>query len=398
MNRPSLLLLSYDFPPAGRWGVAQHVGILAHEMLDHFDTHVATRGRGTPKDATVLSCALADEYLIESAFDPLAAYTDFEHLMAWCLLFASRLGRHFDATGSVPDLVHNHTWMTFPVALAMKRRYGARLVSTLHFLERQFAGLDFFPTIPDFNDIVAIENQIINYSDSLIVFGETHRRFVQIHYGAPPGRLEVIPHGVDTQALSKWRARPDHAEESVNIHFVGRLVPEKGLREVLHAVERLHALYPQVRLYLTGDGPLRRMLPPRDYMHFRGVVSPIEVLSMHRRAHIFCLPSYTETFGLATLEAMGCGLPIVTSRGESVTRLLNDEEAIFIDVHSDPPRIDAVQLAEQLERLILSPELRAQMGQRAFEAAHRYNLRDMLDRTRQAYMRALSAASIDPSA
>jgi len=147
------------------------------------------------------------------------------------------------------------------------------------------------------------------------------------------------------------------------ILFVGRLIVEKGIFELLDAVAQVRRTTP-CRLVVAGDGPACsrardrvRQLGLSDSVELAGYLTAADLASAYDEAEIFVLPTYSEGFPTVLLEAMSAGLPIVTTpvRG-AIDRLRDEENVLFV-----PPR-SADRLAAALLRLIADPGLRAAMA------------------------------------
>jgi 1,4-alpha-glucan branching enzyme len=385
MKKNNLLLVSYDFPPKSVWGVAKHVDVLRKEMARHFNVDVSTRFDENG-DASIPSNEFTDNNLIKSRFLPLESYVDFEYLMAWNYLLGKKIISKYQNNLTNPHIVHNHTWMTFPAALQVSRFFNSKLVSSMHFLERQYSGFQDIPTEIDLEDILKVENAIVRESDALIVFGENHKNFVIDNYAVNKTKLCVVHHGLDLDDYKDYLASPSKSSESVVINFVGRIVPEKGIVELISAVDKLKERYPYIQLNLIGEGNLRGNIQNDQHVVSHGFLSPEKVSEMNQGADIFCFPSYTETFGYAVLEAMACGLPIICSRGKKVEKLLYDDEALFVDIdYSNPVSVDSKQLEQHLETLITSPKLRKELASKSVSASKRYCQSDMLIKIKDVY-------------
>ncbi len=135
-------------------------------------------------------------------------------------------------------------------------------------------------------------------------------------YGARD--VALVPH-----AVPRWDANPPAAHEVFTIGYAGRLVAEKGVRDLVAAVERL---VPPVRLVLVGDGPLRPELERRALsngaLELRTGVRHEDMPAAYAGMDVLVLPSRTtpwwaEQFGRVLVEALWCGIPIVgSSSGE----------------------------------------------------------------------------------
>lgn len=152
------------------------------------------------------------------------------------------------------------------------------------------------------------------------------------------GRARVIPLGIDEQRFSPADVAGDLGEpvaagrgathsgtsrdpDSITVGFLGRLVPEKGVLVLLDAAIR----DPRLRLQIGGSGPLAAELPDRaaaagigDRVELLGSVDPADVVAFYRGLDVLAVPSlptpsWTEQFGRVAVEAMACGVPVVSS-------------------------------------------------------------------------------------
>jgi glycosyltransferase involved in cell wall biosynthesis len=155
------------------------------------------------------------------------------------------------------------------------------------------------------------------------------------------GALEVrvIPSGVDIPAEVGDEADPPE------VLYAGRLSPEKGVLELVEATQGLN-------LVVAGDGPLRGRVPGA-----RGFVSHDELQRLYARAAVVACPSRREGFGVACLEAMAHGRPVVAAAVGGLLDLVVDGETGLVV----PPR-DPGALRAALERLLGDRDLRRALG------------------------------------
>ena len=146
------------------------------------------------------------------------------------------------------------------------------------------------------------------------------------------------------------------------IGTAARLEPVKHISALVEAVAELRERHPRLRLEIAGTGSceprLRRQVRDRGLeplVSFLGWQSDIALL--HRRWCIFVIPSVSEGFGLSALEAMASGLPVVASAVGGLNELVEDGVTGFLV----PPR-DTRELADRIDRLLRSSELRMRMG------------------------------------
>ena len=178
----------------------------------------------------------------------------------------------------------------------------------------------------------------------------------------------VIPFGIDVERLRRTKQMDEQTAEIAvrfpgpRILFVGRLVPYKGLDVLIAAMKQVDAT-----AIIVGSGPLREALEARaqasgvaDRVRFLGPLPDTEVAAHFHACDVFVLPSVSraETFGMAQLEAMACGKPVVSTNLPTGVPWVNQHCQTGLVV---PPR-DAAALADALNTLLSEPEMRITMG------------------------------------
>ena len=195
-------------------------------------------------------------------------------------------------------------------------------------------------------------------------------------------KCAVIPFGIDlTRYLAIERPAPEplFPRSQPLILAVGRLAYYKGFQYLIEAMRSL----PETRLAIVGEGPERKKLESlitaadlARRVELCGQLNDGDLLEMYRRADLFCLPSCerSEAFGLVQLEAMGSGLPVVSTNLPTGMRAINRNGETGLVV---PPR-DAAALASALSSLAGDPALRAQMGAAARNRASELYSREVM--------------------
>jgi glycosyltransferase involved in cell wall biosynthesis len=179
--------------------------------------------------------------------------------------------------------------------------------------------------------------------------------------------VRVIPSGVDLPAEVGVEAEPPE------VLYAGRLSAEKGVLELVAASDGM-------RLVVAGDGPLRARVPAA-----RGFVAHDELQGLYARAAVVACPSHREGFGVACLEAMAHGRPVVAGDVGGLRDLVVDGETGYLV----PPR-DVQGLREALERLLADRELRRRFGEAGRRrAAERFSWERATEATLAAYEEAL---------
>ncbi|HEX6135881.1 MAG TPA: glycosyltransferase family 1 protein [Longimicrobiales bacterium] len=177
--------------------------------------------------------------------------------------------------------------------------------------------------------------------------------------------------GVDACRFSpQWRddelrARLGADEQHPLVLFVSRLVREKDLADLVDMDRVLHRRGRTYRLALVGDGPMRQRLEQElPHAHFAGHQCGPALSRWYASADIFVFPSTTETFANVVQEAMSSGVPaVVVDRGGPQSVIEPGRSGLVARAH------DPIDLADNVQRLLLGAELRAAMGHAARQRA-----------------------------
>jgi glycosyltransferase involved in cell wall biosynthesis len=274
------------------------------------------------------------------------------------------------------DVVHTHlVHADLYGGLAAKLR-GTTLVSTKHNDDPFRTGAFRF-----------VERGLARLADRVVTISDSLHRFTVERVGVPAAKVETIHYGLDEPPRAWGTNPPDAVPEGARIVLaVSRLTRQKGIDM---AVEALSFLPDDVVLVVLGEGPerssleaLARELGVESRLFLPGRVP--DVAAWLRRADVYAQPSRWEGFGLAVLEAMVCGLPVVATDVSSLPELVADG-ATGVLVEPD----DARALAAGIERAFAEPG----MGDAGHERARAsFSVAAMADRTAALY-RSLESAS-----
>jgi glycosyltransferase involved in cell wall biosynthesis len=218
----------------------------------------------------------------------------------------------------------------------------------------------------------------------IVTTGEALRRQLIDENGYPPHHLTSVPTGIDITRFAPGdraaaRAALDLPKDAFIVGIVATLRSWKGHHYLVEAFARLKD--PTARLLIVGDGPMREVLARQVAEH--GIKDRVsmpgnqeDVVPWLRAMDVFVLPSYAnEGVPQAILQAMACGLPVVTTTVGGIEEVVaNDTNGVVIA----PRRADL--LLEALERLRAHPQLRTELGRAAVSAASsRFGIDRMLD-------------------
>jgi phosphatidylinositol alpha-mannosyltransferase len=215
------------------------------------------------------------------------------------------------------------------------------------------------------------------------------REFVEHYF---PGQYRIVPNGIDVERFRQATPLPEFRDGMINILFVGRLEYRKGLGYLLRAYEQLKPLYPNLRLIIAGDGPLRRwygnflarkQLPD---IVMAGYVASDQLPRYYASCDIFCSPATgDESFGIVLLEAMAAGRPIVATNIDGFRGVVtHGREALLVD------RKSKRQLAYALETLINGPQIRQDLARAGQQTVQQYDWERVVDQVQDVYLQARS--------
>src|SRR5258708_2627154 len=151
-----------------------------------------------------------------------------------------------------------------------------------------------------------------------------------------------------TPAVDSEIFHPDPARKTENPTIVfaaglGHAEQHKGLRTLIDAMKILQKTLPNVRLVVVGDGDMKnkyeaqaRELKLENEVTFLGRLSGKSLVEAYQQGNVFVLPSSNESFSMVILEAMACGLPVVSTKTGGITALVEDDKTGFLIVPNDP--------------------------------------------------------------
>jgi len=250
-------------------------------------------------------------------------------------------------------------------------------------------------------DVVGSPYHPPNYREQVISLGKKVTFLANSE--ATQGKLEEI--GIRSEQIRRFRfgidehtgKRPARAtEEAISLLYVGRLVDFKGPDLTIRAFAKLVREVPNTRLWIAGDGPMAvacRLLVAElgltDKVTFLGSVGQETVRKLMSKADVFTLGScegsltgQEEAFGVAILEAMANGLPVVCGRSGGIPEFVHDGNCGLL---FHPGSVDAH--ADALIQLCKDPSLRHQYGK---AAKMKVKTQFSVERMRQSILAALS--------
>ena len=211
----------------------------------------------------------------------------------------------------------------------------------------------------------ALAERLVGAGAHTIAISENVKAFNKA-IGVDPATVTVIHNGVDPDRFAPAPgAIVAGLPDGPKIGFVGRIIRRKGLQYLVEAAPRILARVPEARFIVIGDGPRRRKIERQ--VNAAGLASSFVFLGYQQDTTAFyaafdviVVPSTFEPFGLVTIEAMATGRPVVASAVDGIAEIIEDNISGLLT----PPG-DSRQLADKILRLLLDPQLAADIGDRA---------------------------------
>jgi len=241
------------------------------------------------------------------------------------------------------DVVHAHDWMTYPAGIAVAAVSGRPLVVHVHSTEFDRSGEHVNQTIYD------IERAGIQRADRVIAVSHFTRNVIISRYGVSGEKVEVVYNGVDRNA--NWSsADTDISKDEKIVLFLGRITMQKGPEYFLQAAKKVLEVMDNVKFVMAGSGDLMHRsielaaeLGIGHKVLFTGFLRGEDVQKIYKMADLYVMPSVSEPFGIAPLEAMDNDVPVLISKQSGVSEVLVHALKVdFWDVNEIANKIVAV--------------------------------------------------------
>jgi glycogen synthase len=243
------------------------------------------------------------------------------------------------------DVVHAHDWMTFPAGMAVAALKGQPLVVHVHSTEFDRSGLHVDTRIYD------IERRGMHAAIKVIAVSYLTKNLITHHYGIDPGKVEVVYNAIETNGTNGFDEEKYkiHKDEKI-VLFLGRITMQKGPEYFLAAAKKVLEVMDNVKFVMAGSGDMIRrtieMAASMGIGHkvlFTGFLRGGDVEKVFRMADLYVMPSVSEPFGIAPLEAMSHDVPVIISKQSGVSEVLTHALKVdFWDVNEMANKIIAV--------------------------------------------------------
>ena len=323
-----ILMLTWEYPPRIVGGIARVVHDLSKRLIKdgHEVTVVTYKDGDAPEyeNDKGVNVYRVDNYMIHpNNFIDWIMQLNF-NMITKATEIMNREGKF--------DVIHAHDWLVTYAAKSLKNSYQIPIVATIHATE---AGR---------NSGIHDETQrYINDTEWLLTYEATEvlvnsnfmKGDIQRLFGLPFEKVNVIPNGINLTNFSgverDYEFRRQYAMDNEKIIlYVGRLVYEKGIQNLVSAMPKILSQYHDSKLVIAGKGGMIDELKTQaehmglgNKVYFTGYLDSKQVQKMYKCADVAVFPSTYEPFGIVALEAMLAGVPTVVSDVGGLNEIVN---------------------------------------------------------------------------
>lgn len=313
-----ILMLTWEYPPRIVGGISRVVHDLSHKLVkDGNEVTVITYKEGNVPEYE--NDKGVEVYRVENYMIHPNNFTDW--IMQLNFNFTSKATQIINENGKF-DCIHAHDWLVAYSAKTLKDAYQIPLVSTIHATEAgRNSGIH-----DDVQRYINDTEWLLTYESSEVIVNSNYMKCeLQRLFGLPFEKINVIPNGINLTNFNgierDYDFRRKYAMDNEKIIlYIGRLVYEKGVQNLIAAMPKIINGYNDTKLIIGGKGGMYDELKEQAHalgienkVYFTGYLTSKEVQKMYKCADIAVFPSTYEPFGIVALEAMLAGVPTVVS-------------------------------------------------------------------------------------
>ena len=385
-----ILMLTWEYPPRVVGGISRVVYDLSHRLKKdgHEVTVVTYRDGEVPyyEDDKGVKVYRVDNYMIQP-----------NNFIDWILQLnfnmVERASQIIAEQGKF-DVIHAHDWLVANAAKTLKHSFDIPIVATIHATE---AGRNSGIREPNQKYINDTEWMLTYEANEVIVNSNYMKSEVQRLFGLPFEKINVVPNGVNLNKFTgmdrDYSFRRKYAMDNEKIIlFMGRLVYEKGVQNLIAAMPKVLASYHDAKLVIAGKGGMLDELKAQaDYLgisnkvYFAGYMNGKDVERMYKAADISVFPSTYEPFGIVALEGMLAERPIVVSDAGGLGEIVEHRVTGMKSYCGNPNSI-----ADSILELLFNPELCDNIVKNAkIKVKENYNWQKIAQDTHFTYQKAI---------
>ncbi|MEJ2702061.1 MAG: glycosyltransferase family 4 protein [Sedimentisphaerales bacterium] len=282
------------------------------------------------------------------------------------------------------DIIHAHDWMTYPAGIAVAEVTGRPLVVHVHSTECDRSGDNLNQNVYD------IERRGMHFARKVIAVSNYTKNIVVRRYAVEPEKVEVVYNGVEHGTADNGIPSPVLPDKTDKIVlFLGRITMQKGPEYFLAAAKKVLEKVDGVKFIMAGDGDMtHRMVEYAAYLGighkvlFTRFLHGADVDRAYQMADLYVMPSVSEPFGIAPLEALKHKVPVLVSKTSGIAEILT--HALKVDFW------DINQMANKIVAVLKYPVLSRALREQGHSEMQRFRWEDSATRVKRVYEEVLA--------
>jgi glycosyltransferase involved in cell wall biosynthesis len=282
------------------------------------------------------------------------------------------------------DVVHAHDWLTYPAGLAIAKLSGKPLLVHVHSTEFDRSGEH------PHQQIYNIERRGMHGATRIIAVSVLTKNVCVNRYGVNAAKIDVVYNGVDLDPSAAGLEKIE-SKDKIVLYF-GRITMQKGPEYFIQAAKKVLEYMDDVKFVVAGSGDqasrmieMAASLGIGNKVLFTGFLRGRDIARVFSMADLYVMPSVSEPFGIAPLEAMSHNVPVLISKSSGVSEVLM--HALKVDFW------DIEDMADKIIAVLRHPPLSRQLVEHGSFEIRGINWDGAATRTARCYERAIAAAS-----
>ena len=221
------------------------------------------------------------------------------------------------------NVIHGHDWMTVPAALEAKRLSGRPFALHIHSLESDRSGMRLNERI------YGIERLGMEEADHVIAVSHYTKGKIIAEYGIPDDKISVV-HNAVSRADFPGVQLPSGAQSRKTVLFLGRMTAQKGPDLFLQTAQKILERRSDVYFIMAGSGTMMQplieevtRLKLERHVTFTGFLRGADVEAAYAGCDLYVMPSVSDPFGIAAMEALACDVPVIISKQAGVGEVIS---------------------------------------------------------------------------
>lgn len=335
--------------PVGRWvirrgmqtllteGEEPEIGDIQHATYEELQSAAPPQSSGQAVRTSPIAAPAGDDYAGD-------LMTQVDRFASFCVAATKNL--QF-------DVIHAHDWMTYPAGLRIAAITGKPLVVHIHSTEFDRSGVHVNQRVYD------IERRGMHGAMRVVAVSQLTKNVVMRRYSVPDAKVEVCYNGVDIEPTQGEHQMGIQSKDKIVLYF-GRITYQKGPEYFIQAAKRVLEYMDDVKFVVAGSGDQARgmielaaNLGIGHKVLFTGFLRGRDIKRVFALADLYVMPSVSEPFGIAPLEAMAHDVPTLISKSSGVSEVLSHTlKCDFWDIDDMANKIIAVLRHPPLARTL----------------------------------------------